>query len=107
MYVIQSEDKQLYDDGWLSIAGLMKAYKAQDPRLAEYAIKLCIIDPAPVSSEDTEEKKQSYADFRLAYHKDSIDPNVLEQVQPPFPRAKITRWYARRRQSFSQSALQS
>ena len=47
MYEILPKDKELYEDGWLSIKGLMKAYQEQNPRLAEYAIKLAIIDPAP------------------------------------------------------------
>jgi|GEM_PF-4746467 len=48
MYTISADDKQLYDDGTLSLKGLMKAYKAEDPRLAEYACKLTLLDPYPV-----------------------------------------------------------
>ena len=48
MYTISADDKQLYDDGTLSLKGLVKAYKAQDPRLAEYACKLTLLDPYPV-----------------------------------------------------------
>ena len=48
MYKISADDKQLYDDGTLSLKGLVKAYKAQDPRLAEYACKLTLLDPYPV-----------------------------------------------------------
>ena len=48
MYKISADDKQLYDDGTLSLKGLVRAYKAQDPRLAEYACKLTLLDPYPV-----------------------------------------------------------
>ena len=50
MYKISADDKQLYDDGTLSLKGLVKAYKAQDPRLAEYACKLTQLDPYPVNN---------------------------------------------------------
>ena len=43
MYSISTSDKQLYDDGFLSLEGIFKAYKSQDSRLAEYVIKLCIM----------------------------------------------------------------
>ena len=48
MYEISEDDKQLYDDGVLSLQGLVTAYQAQDPRLAEYACKLVELDPYPV-----------------------------------------------------------
>lgn len=45
MYKISADDKQLYDNGTLSLNGLMTAYKSQDPRLAEYTCKLALLDP--------------------------------------------------------------
>ncbi|MEC7984652.1 MAG: hypothetical protein VX278_05780 [Myxococcota bacterium] len=84
MYQVEAKDKELYDAGWLSITGLMKAYRAKDPRLAEYAIKLCIIDPAPVVSSELPEGSIQYNDFRVKYHNDAVDPNVLHQIKPSF-----------------------
>ena len=50
MYKISEDDKQLYDDGILSLEGLVSAYQAKDPRLAEYACKLVELDPYPVQT---------------------------------------------------------
>ncbi len=50
MHTISADDKQLYDDGTLSLKGLVKAYKTQDPRLAEYVCKVVELDPYPTQT---------------------------------------------------------
>ena len=90
MYNISSKDKDLYDNGLLSLDGVLHAYKEQDPRLAEYVVKLAIIDPAPVITKGNKEDHSlecdfSYHDFRQKYHLDAIDSDILQQVTPKFP----------------------
>ena len=84
MYSISVSDKQLYAEGTLSFKGIMEAYKSQDPRLAEYVVKLCILDPAPPKPVSKNEVSPiSYETFRKQYHKDAIDPKVLENITVP------------------------
>lgn len=85
MYSISTSDKQLYDEGYLSLEGIVKAYKSNDPRLAEYVIKLCIIDPAPPKKNTRagEVSPITYKQFRTRYHEDAIKPDVVKNVKVP------------------------
>ena len=84
MYSISTSDKQLYDEGFFSLKGIVKAYKSKDPRLAEYVIKLCIIDPAPIPKTSKEGVSPiDYKQFRANYHKDSVNPDVLRNIKVP------------------------
>ena len=84
MYSISTSDKQLYDEGFFSLAGIVKAYKSKDPRLAEYIIKLCIVDPAPDQKSSKEGVSPiDYKKFRTSYHEDVVNPNILRNIKVP------------------------
>ena len=78
---ITSADKQLYDEGYFTLEGIQKAYIAQDPRLAEYVIKLVRLDPTPMQQG---QYVHLYNEFRQNYHKDAIDRTVLQDIEPDF-----------------------
>ena len=100
MYAIESADKKLLDNGTLSFEGVVQAYREQDPRLAEYVVKLAVVDPSPVfeqkiqeeSQEESQEKNSeqaslSYKQARIRYHKDSADStkrNHMKHFEPLF-----------------------
>ena len=48
MYTITSKDKYLYNAVFFTLEKIIEAYENKDPNLAEYVIKLAIIDPAPL-----------------------------------------------------------
>ncbi|MFT5683629.1 MAG: hypothetical protein ACI8RZ_004561 [Myxococcota bacterium] len=64
MFRLTSQDRSLYEDGTLSAEGLNSAFKRRDPRLAEYLVKLVILDPAPAGFFDAvKEQKPNYFNF--------------------------------------------
>ncbi len=64
MFRLTSQDRSLYEDGTLSAAGLDSAFSRRDPRLAEYLVKLVILDPAPAGFlEAAREQKPNYFNF--------------------------------------------
>ncbi|MDG1481758.1 MAG: hypothetical protein P8R54_19340 [Myxococcota bacterium] len=64
MFQLTSQDRSLYEDGTLSAEGLSSAFKRRDPRMAEYLVKLVILDPAPAGFLDAvKEKKPNYFKF--------------------------------------------
>lgn len=85
MYSISTSDKKLYEKGIFSLKGIVEAYQNKDPRLAEYVIKLCIIDPAP-SVQPTRADGVSpitYTQFRKRYHEDAVKTDVIQNVKIP------------------------
>jgi hypothetical protein len=61
--ILSSQDRALYEDGTLSLAGLRSAWERRDPRLAEYIIKLVALDPASTElGEAAREQKPTYFD---------------------------------------------
>ena len=64
MFRLTSQDRSLYEDGTLSAEGLDSAFQRRDPRLAEYLVKLVILDPAPEGFLDAvKEQKPNYFRF--------------------------------------------
>lgn len=45
----QQADTKLFNEGKFTVQGIQEAYKAKDPRLAEYIYKTIMYDPAPES----------------------------------------------------------
>lgn len=63
MSILSSQDRALYEDGTLSLAGLRSAWEGRDPRLAEYIIKLVALDPASAEmGAAAREQKPTYFD---------------------------------------------
>lgn len=88
---IKPKDKLLYEQGKLSLSSIRAAYESKDERLAEYIVKLAIIDPiydAPLSEEERKAKaeepeaKWNYDSMRKEYHVDAKNPTVLQGVEP-------------------------
>ena len=91
---IKPNDKNLYEQGKLSLSSIRQAYENKDERLAEYIVKLAIIDPlydAPLSEEEKEKQekqekqekpKWTYDNMRKEYHTDAVKISVLENVEP-------------------------
>ena len=88
---IKPKDKHLYEQGKLSLSNIRKAYEEKDERLAEYIVKLAIIDPvydAPLSEEqkkelaEKKEAKWGYSQMRKEYHTDAVKFSVLQNVEP-------------------------
>lgn len=88
---IKPKDKVLYEQGKLSLSNIQAAYENKDERLAEYIVKLAIIDPiydAPLSEEEKKAKaeepkaKWNYVSMRKEYHVDANNPTVLQGVEP-------------------------
>ena len=82
MFRLTSQDRALYEDGTLSGEGLDAAFQRRDPRMAEYLVKLVILDPAPAGFLDAvNEKKPNY--FRFLRELTSRDWTRRIEAQDP------------------------
>jgi hypothetical protein len=84
MIKITNEDKALYEQGKFTISSIEQAYADEDPRLAEYIIKLAIIDPAPKKPEEQTDAPVSnwqYSSMRKEYHVDLSKDEKLSEVE--------------------------
>jgi len=64
LYSLTAEDRPLFENGTLSAEGLRAAMARRDPRLAEYLVKLVLLDPAPEALlEAAREHRPNYLRF--------------------------------------------
>jgi len=64
LYSLTAADRSLYENGTLSTEGLRAAMERRDPRLAEYLVKLVLLDPAPEALlEAAREHRPNYLRF--------------------------------------------
>lgn len=96
MYNISRQDQTLYEDGFLSLQGVQQAYAKQDPKLAEYVIKLVMIDPMPYHNGQW---LSDYSTFRKEYHKNAKNYEVLRNITPDFREAKKPHQYWRKQKA--------